>query len=53
MSAIPPPAASPRLEILATWPGVHALLAHRVAHALHDAGVPVAPARRSPRRRAP
>src|ERR1700710_442482 len=31
------------LEILATWPGVHALLAHRVAHALHDAGVPVAP----------
>ena len=23
------------LEILATWPGVHALLAHRVAHALH------------------
>ena len=31
------------LEILATWPGVHALLAHRVAHALNDAGVPVAP----------
>jgi serine O-acetyltransferase len=31
------------LEILATWPGVHALLAHRVAHALHDAGVPVLP----------
>src|SRR5215213_7625779 len=31
------------LEILAAWPGVHALLAHRVAHALHDAGVPVAP----------
>src|SRR6201998_67653 len=30
-------------EILATWPGVHALLAHRVAHALHDARVPVAP----------
>src|SRR4051795_7917495 len=31
------------LEILATWPGVHALLAHRVAHALDDAGVPLAP----------
>ena len=31
------------LEILATWPGVHALLAHRVAHALNEAGVPVAP----------
>jgi serine O-acetyltransferase len=31
------------LEILATWPGVHALLAHRVAHALHEAGVPILP----------
>src|SRR3954447_6945274 len=31
------------LEILAAWPGVHALLAHRVAHALDEAGVPVAP----------
>ncbi len=31
------------LEILATWPGVQALLAHRVAHALHQSGVPVAP----------
>jgi serine O-acetyltransferase len=31
------------LEILALWPGVHALLAHRVAHALHAAGVPVLP----------
>jgi serine O-acetyltransferase len=30
-------------EILATWPGVHALLAHRVAHALYGIGVPVAP----------
>src|SRR4029079_12104916 len=30
-------------EILAAWPGVHALLAHRVAHALDEAGVPVAP----------
>ena len=33
----------PTLEILAAWPGVHALLAHRVAHALHAAGVPVLP----------
>ncbi len=31
------------LEILATWPGVHALLAHRVAHALSRSGVPVLP----------
>jgi serine O-acetyltransferase len=31
------------LEILATWPGVHALLAHRVAHALHDADIPFLP----------
>jgi serine O-acetyltransferase len=30
-------------EILAAWPGVHALLAHRVAHGLHDAGVPLLP----------
>src|SRR5919108_116070 len=29
--------------VLAHWPGVHALLAHRVAHALDAAGVPVAP----------
>jgi serine O-acetyltransferase len=31
------------LEILASWPGVHALLAHRVSHALHGAGVPLVP----------
>jgi serine O-acetyltransferase len=31
------------LEVLAAWPGVQALLAHRVAHVLADAGVPVAP----------
>jgi serine O-acetyltransferase len=31
------------LEILAAWPGVHALLSHRVAHVLHEAGVPVVP----------
>jgi serine O-acetyltransferase len=30
-------------EILATWPGIHALLAYRVAHALMEVGVPVAP----------
>ena len=24
-------------EIVATWPGIHALLSHRVAHALHEA----------------
>ena len=31
------------LEILAAWGGVQAILSHRIAHALHDAGVPVAP----------
>ena len=31
------------LEILMAWPGVHALLAHRVAHALQRAGVPLVP----------
>ena len=31
------------LEILATWPGVHALLAHRVAHALYCTGLPLLP----------
>jgi serine O-acetyltransferase len=30
-------------EILATWPGIHALLAYRVAHAMAQAGVPLAP----------
>lgn len=30
-------------EILTSWPGVHALLAHRVSHALHQAGVPLVP----------
>ena len=30
-------------EILTTWAGVQALLAHRVAHALYDAKVPLAP----------
>jgi len=31
------------VEILAAWPGVHALLAHRVAHALYAARVPLLP----------
>jgi serine O-acetyltransferase len=31
------------LEILTSWGGVQALLAHRVAHALSDAEVPMAP----------
>jgi serine O-acetyltransferase len=31
------------LEVLLEWPGVQAVLAHRVAHALHDAGVPLVP----------
>ena len=31
------------VEILATWPGVQAILSHRVAHALHEAGIPLAP----------
>ncbi|MBA2515265.1 MAG: serine O-acetyltransferase [Solirubrobacterales bacterium] len=30
-------------EIVATWPGVHALLTHRVAHVLERAGLPVVP----------
>src|SRR5687768_5020808 len=31
------------LEILTSYAGVHAILAHRVSHALHDAGVPIVP----------
>jgi serine O-acetyltransferase len=31
------------LEVLGAWPGVQALLAHRVLHALHTAGVPLLP----------
>jgi serine O-acetyltransferase len=30
-------------QIFATWPGVHALLAHRVAHVLHSRDVPFLP----------
>jgi serine O-acetyltransferase len=32
-----------RVEILATWPGIHALLAYRVAHAMHLSGVRLVP----------
>jgi serine O-acetyltransferase len=32
-----------QLEILATWPGIQAVLAHRVAHALDGAGVALLP----------
>jgi serine O-acetyltransferase len=31
------------LEILVVWPGVQALLVHRVAHELHGMGIPVVP----------
>src|SRR3954469_6700256 len=31
------------LEVLAAWPGAHALLSHRVAHVLHETGGPVVP----------
>lgn len=32
-----------RLEILLTYGGVQALLSHRIAHALHQSGVPIVP----------
>jgi serine O-acetyltransferase len=32
-----------RVEILLTYGGVHALLAHRVAHMLHETGIPLIP----------
>ena len=32
-----------RVEILLTYGGVQALLVHRVAHALHESGVPIVP----------
>jgi serine O-acetyltransferase len=31
------------VEILATWPGIHALLGYRLAHAMQLAGVPLLP----------
>jgi serine O-acetyltransferase len=30
-------------EIVATWPGIHALLSHRIAHAMYEGGVPLLP----------
>jgi serine O-acetyltransferase len=32
-----------QFELIATWPGIHALIAHRIAHALDAAGVPLLP----------
>jgi len=37
------PAATNLLEVLLTYPGLHALLLHRVAHYLYRRGVPVVP----------
>jgi len=37
------PAAKSAIEILLCYPGVHAVLFHRVAHALYRAGVPLLP----------
>ena len=34
---------APSAEILSSWPGVQALLVHRVAHALHEVGIPLVP----------
>ncbi len=31
------------ITVLALWPGVHAVLSHRLAHALHENGVPFVP----------
>ena len=31
------------IEIVATWPGIQALLSHRVAHALHSSEIPLLP----------
>src|SRR5665648_165461 len=31
------------VEIVATWPGIQALLSHRVAHALHASEIPLLP----------
>ncbi len=37
------PAATNLLEVLLTYPGLHALLLHRLAHRLHVLGIPVIP----------
>jgi serine O-acetyltransferase len=34
---------APSAEILSSWSGVQALLAHRVAHELHEIGIPIVP----------
>jgi serine O-acetyltransferase len=31
------------LEIVTSYPGLHAILAHRLSHAMHEGGVPVVP----------
>ena len=37
------PAAKSVVEILLCYPGVHAVLLHRLAHRLNDAGIPLIP----------
>lgn len=37
------PAATNLVEVLLAYPGLHALLIHRLAHSLHRAGVPILP----------
>jgi serine O-acetyltransferase len=37
------PAARGRLDVVLSYPGFHALLAHRIIHALHRAGIPLLP----------
>ena len=37
------PAAKSVIEILLCYPGLHAIVLHRLAHALHKAGVPLLP----------
>ncbi|HXP28732.1 MAG TPA: serine O-acetyltransferase [Solirubrobacteraceae bacterium] len=32
-----------QVELVTTWPGIHALIAHRIAHAMDAAGVPLLP----------
>jgi serine O-acetyltransferase len=37
------PAARGRLDVVLSYPGFHALVAHRLNHALHEAGIPILP----------
>src|SRR5258708_31057539 len=37
------PAATNLVEVLLTYPGLHAILLHRLAHRLHQRGIPVIP----------